>query len=145
MTQLNWTVLKFVSEADLENYGATALPGEIGERTFEWSDDPAVTNTFNDEPLKDLDGNLITKAGWYDFTRRFDADGTSIGDGGEFIYANYVDKDAKKTWIDTDIRNFTEGGTIHVGLRLNSPTTALVIRNQPSALWLLLARWRHRQ
>ena len=113
------TVLKFVSEADLENYGATALPGEIGERTFEWSNDPAQTNTFNSEPLKDLDGNVITKAGWYDFTRRYDADGTSIGDGGEFIYANYIGGGDPSWQVDTDIRNFTEDGTIRIiGLRL---------------------------
>ena len=64
------------------------------------------STTFDGEPLKDLDGNVITEAGWYDFTRRYDSeDGTSVGDGGEFIYANYMP--VVSWWqVDTDIRNF---------------------------------------
>lgn len=35
--------------------------------------------------LRGLDGDLITKAGWYDFTRRQDASGNYIGDGARFV------------------------------------------------------------
>ena len=77
------TALKYVSEADLENYGATAVSGAIGERTFDWGTTP---ETSDGEPLKDLDGNIITRAGWYDFTRR-----TDDGDGGQFIYGTFDD------------------------------------------------------
>ena len=35
--------------------------------------------------LRDLDGNPITTAGWYDFTQRRDADGNPVGDGARFV------------------------------------------------------------
>ena len=77
------TALKFVSEADLMNYGATAVSGEVGNQVFEWNGTPG---TRNQQPLTDLDGNVITQAGWYDFTRR-----SEDGDGGLFIYGTYAD------------------------------------------------------
>ncbi len=38
-----------------------------------------------DSNLFDLDGNLITQSGWYDFTQRTDSNGNFIGDGARFI------------------------------------------------------------
>ncbi len=39
----------------------------------------------HDSNLFDLDGNLITQSGWYDFTQRTDSNGDFIGDGARFI------------------------------------------------------------
>ena len=50
--------LKFVSQATLDAAGGT---------------------------LRDLDGNPITQAGWYDFLQRKDANGNFYGDGARFI------------------------------------------------------------
>ena len=87
------TALKFVSEADLINYGATAVSGDVGNQIFEWT---GRTNVYGEGALKDLDGNEITKAGWYDFTRR-----TDDGDGGKFIYATY-ENGSWSTSLDRD-------------------------------------------
>ena len=38
--------------------------------------------------LRDLDGNPITRAGWYDFTRRQDPAGNYFGDGARFIISD---------------------------------------------------------
>ena len=38
--------------------------------------------------LKDLQGNTITKAGWYDFTR-LDSENNEWQDGGRYIYGDY--------------------------------------------------------
>ena len=35
--------------------------------------------------LRDLDGNEITSAGWYDFMQRHDANGAPVGDGANFV------------------------------------------------------------
>ncbi|MBL6741967.1 MAG: cadherin-like domain-containing protein, partial [Synechococcus sp. BS301-5m-G53] len=37
------------------------------------------------QPLQDLDGKVITTAGWYDFTQRQDESGNYVGDGARFI------------------------------------------------------------
>lgn len=36
-------------------------------------------------PLRDLDGRAILAPGWFDFTRRQDADGNYVGDGARFV------------------------------------------------------------
>jgi len=56
---------KFVSQFDLAAYGASEIDDS---GVFEWT--TGTYNTDNNQPLTDLDGNVITKAGWYDFTRR---------------------------------------------------------------------------
>ncbi|MDO9026180.1 hypothetical protein, partial [Zwartia sp.] len=38
--------------------------------------------------LTDLDGKLITQAGWYDFTQRKDSAGNYVGDGARFVVSN---------------------------------------------------------
>ena len=38
--------------------------------------------------LRDLDGNPITQAGWYDFLQRRDGNGNYVGDGARFIVTN---------------------------------------------------------
>ena len=113
-------VLKYVSEYDLISYGATPVETdelvEVGERQFTWDPDletQLITDKYGQEsaPLYDLDGNKITTAGWYDFTRRTSTDfnsvevlddvGNVIGfeqveawkDGGRFIYADYYSED----------------------------------------------------
>ena len=72
-------VMKYISEADLSNYGAVLVeetlakddvPTPIGEREYEWILDNAnYTDKFGNkvtEALVDLDGNEVTRAGWYD-------------------------------------------------------------------------------
>ena len=116
-------VLKYVSEYDLLAYGATVVEPDgddvvaVGERTFSWDSDPEnIVDKYGQlsSPLVDLDGNTITKAGWYDFTLRptlqtenklgrdgepvVDADGNTIDipvwrDGGRYIYADYYSVD----------------------------------------------------
>ena len=72
-------VLKYISEYDLLAYGATVVEPDgddvvaVGDRTFSWDSDPEnIVDKYGQlsSPLVDLDGNTITKAGWYDFTLR---------------------------------------------------------------------------
>ena len=116
-------VLKYISEADLIAYGATAKEGEVdendnpvptGERTFEWGSsivdklghyrtnpdgnfdarkntrdvDYSTARGYQGE-LKDLEGNAITKAGWYDFTRLASENG-EWQDAGSYIFGDYL-------------------------------------------------------
>ena len=108
------TALKYVSEADLMAYGATAVSGEIGSQIFTWPDPLSDSiKTDNNLALTDLDGNIITKAGWYDFTRR-----SIDGDGGRFIYGTYTNENG---WtISTDNDPSTEEGQLQriIGLEL---------------------------
>ena len=108
------TALKYVSEADLMAYGATAVSGEIGSQLFTWPDSSSDSiKTDNNLALTDLDGNIITKAGWYDFTRR-----SEDGDGGRFIYGTYTNENG---WtISTTNDPSTEEGEVQriIGLEL---------------------------
>ena len=80
------TYVKFVSQSDLEGYGAidTGEVDEEGQKIYTWGDN---INTFDGNPLTLLDGEtVITKAGWYDFTRVEDN-----GDGAKFITNTFDD------------------------------------------------------
>ena len=97
-------------------------PVPVGERTFEWgstivdkfghyrtdpdADFDANSNTRDADynstrgyqgELKDLEGNIITKAGWYDFTRRPSENG-EWQDGGSYIYGDYYNTETVVEW-----------------------------------------------
>ena len=105
-------VLKYVSEYDLRSYGATPVEATAdqivkpGEQVFTWDSNPEnIIDKYGQQsaPLTDLDGRIITKAGWYDFSRRSTTDTVfdpqlekavlEWRDGGRFIYADYYTKD----------------------------------------------------
>ncbi|MFZ9808969.1 MAG: Ig-like domain-containing protein [Candidatus Nanopelagicaceae bacterium] len=77
---------KYISESTLEAYGAIAIVDEnqkpvfddSGNQLYTW---PGEVKTANGNPLTTLSGEVITKAGYYDFMRQ-----TDDGDGVEFIY-----------------------------------------------------------
>ena len=71
---------KYINEFVLTSYGAQKVGTneETGDGIFSWA---GAANTADGQPLKLLDGTVITESGYYDFTRR---DGA--GDGVEFLY-----------------------------------------------------------
>ena len=77
---------KYISEFVLTSYGAhdTGQRNDDGDKIFAW--DGAIA-TADGQPLRQLDGTVITTAGYYDFTRR---DGA--GDGVEFVYETVSEK-----------------------------------------------------
>lgn len=116
--------LKYVSEYDLLSYGATPvessndLPVEPGQQVFTWESNPEnIIDKYGQQsaPLYDLDGRVITKAGWYDFTLRptteteFDPELEEQvpvwRDGARFIYADYYTVDVGNFLTDNDPAN----------------------------------------
>ena len=77
---------KYISDQTLKDYGAievTDINGDVvkddmGNTQFTWGND---IKTKDGRPLTTLAGEIITKSGYYDFTRS-----TGSGDGAEFIF-----------------------------------------------------------
>jgi len=84
---------KYVSEYVLTSYGAidSGERNDDGEKIFAWN---GAIATADGQPLRQLDGTVITTAGYYDFTRR---DGQ--GDGVEFVYETVSEKGKQVDYI----------------------------------------------
>jgi hypothetical protein len=98
---------KYISEQVLKDYGAKldlSADGEVQynadrELLFTWAG--AAPLTPDGAPLTTLDGEVITAAGYYDFTRR-----SATGDGAMFRYSE-PDANGTRYIVGVDI-NFTD-------------------------------------
>jgi len=77
---------KYINEYTLSSYGAVKIgEDDVGDSIFSWN---GSANTADGNPLTLLNGELVTKTGYYDFTRR-----NGEGDGVEFIYERIAERD----------------------------------------------------
>ena len=111
---------KYISEQTLLDYGAVYALDALGQVQYDvsgnilFSWDGVTANTNDGKPLATLLGEVITTAGYYDFTRL-----TEGGDGAVFRYATAADGTVYIAGVDINFTDNMFGD--------NSPTVGTIV------------------